>query len=200
MRRVYLKLVGILLVFLSLACSDSGGGSQQPASNPCDGPLSISYFQQQTQVWCWAAAAQMVISAYGQYPNQCQVASVALLGPAYYNWCCVYPGDCNTPGPSSWIIGSVQAFTGKTGSLVGGPISFDQIRNNLDNCSPVVILYGGSFIGHFIVISDYNLETQSLTVYDPFFGIHHNVPYAHSFLYGGPNETLTWHQTIHGFQ
>src|SRR5262245_2985825 len=68
---------------LELASCDTGLGSTStppPPSTPppeCHGSVSMPYYAQQTNVWCWAAAAQMVIGAYTAAPDQCQVASVA---------------------------------------------------------------------------------------------------------------------------
>ena len=193
----------LLVLGMLAACSHSGSSSDpQGAGSPppsCPQMLSMPFIPQETPEWCWAACAQMVIESFGASAQQCILVDNAIGSPPGY--CCTFPQACQTPAQRTTIQQLVLAYTGKTSITTGGPISLEQIMQNIDACSPVVILYADTTLttGHFVVVHAYNSSAHTLDIYDPILGPFTGVPYGTAFTYGGVGATLVWATTTHDF-
>lgn len=190
-----------------VACSGGGGGGggtgtqqpQPPITPPLSASLQIAPIAQQTEVWCWAATAEMVFRHYS-LPNlnpagnyQCGVVAayaIALYG--YYNQCNVNCFACTSAiGPIAnlhsllinygWVanqIGVVSPIL--TAQLQYRHLSFDEVAGEIAsgrpiiagvNLAPGLILPGIS--QHFVVIEGYDATTTT-----PFLWVNDPFPYA----------------------
>jgi hypothetical protein len=160
--------------------------------------LPVPLVFQETQVWCWAAAEEMVLHYFGSYYDQCQMATL-LAQDLYQNPfidCCFGFGPyCVNAAPSmQYMQASMYYFGGLDSGLVG-PLSFSQIVKQIDRRQPIIVGYQNSFAGHVVVIHGYDLATQSLWIHDSNSGAYMFVPYGVSLSY--VNQYI-WAQTIIG--
>ena len=185
-------LVVILMPVLLIGCPD-------PAPSPDLSPdydheaaryLNVNLSRQQSQVWCWAAAIEMVSSYYGNGAAQCSTLSYW-----YGADCCTYSYYCQTTGTEYQIQSSLSAL-GVSSTYLRAPLTLQQSMSEIDNGRPFIMYYYGSFSGHVVVAFGYNSEKNTLFIHDPYYGTF-EVPYGQSFSYGGG---LTWRQTLYGFR
>jgi Peptidase_C39 like family len=145
-----------LALFAISACGGGGGGSDpvensyQPAQSAKT--LNIEPIAQQTEVWCWAAATEMIFKHYS-LPNinpggnyQCGIVA------AYYgsNSSCWF--DCfsciSAIGPMSNAKNLIDGygvvarnFTNSrvlTSSLIFSPLPFNEVAREIDSLRPIV--------------------------------------------------------------
>lgn len=114
---------------------------------------------QHTDVWCWAASAEMVMRAHGTNVDQCGIVNRVQNGHltvAEKPWCCGENGNipvqCHTNG---WPDQAFDAH-GFNWDITNGALSKEKLMGQLCNVGPIiyVLLYpnGG---GHSIVVKDY---------------------------------------------
>jgi hypothetical protein len=122
----------------------------------------------------------MVGRYYGRSNSQCQIVS-AWVGAN----CCNFPGGCLVAAPSpAFVATTFSNLLGIASHLDNRPLTFEEVRANIDSGSPVVIWLLSSFSGHLVVIVGYDERTQALAIYDPFFG-QQVVPFSTTFTYSG---------------
>jgi hypothetical protein len=121
--------------------------------------------------WCWAATATSVSHFYWFLSNwtQCLVANAEL----NLKGCCKspVPGACNVP----WFLDRALTQT-KNFVSITGPITFQQVRTEIDAGRPVGARIGWSGGGgHFMVIYGYSsiAGTDYLDIDDPIYGKSH---------------------------
>jgi hypothetical protein len=127
--------------------------------------------QSQTQInWCWAAVAASIGDFYDQSMKwtECVVANMFL----NLTCCCgegfgsIVPSECNVPAHLSHVLPNV-CFTKRLAHAV--PIELCQ-RQICDGY-PIgahITWHGGSVdFGHFVVITGYDLDANTLVVQDP---------------------------------
>ena len=175
----------LALVFLA-ACG--GGGDESPTPPPASGArtLSIAPIAQQTEVWCWAASAEMVFrhnglpALNGNY--QCGIVAAYFGGQ-----CAVDCGLCMQPiGPMSQMhvlinnYGAVAAqyapSRNLSSTLVFSPLSINRVAAEINGNRPVVagISPGGyaypNLSMHVVLVVGYDVSGASprLIVNDPF--------------------------------
>lgn len=153
----------------------------------------MSLVPQQTQSWCWAATTSEVLNYY-RYPNyQCELVTLALARGVD---CCFFPQFCNVPGTTTqmeqliYYVSNGQLY----GSFANGPLAFEQIVAQISSGRPIIIYYGGSFVGHFVVLYGYDRASGEVFIHDPFFGPF-TVPYGTSFFYNA-TQPLYWTHTM----
>ncbi len=153
--------------------------------------LSLPLVRQQTEVWCWAATSEMVFRYYGRGSVQCEILSAWLTAN-----CCLSPPHpyCRQGAPSLQVIQqTLFAFGRLTSSLRGGPLSLNEIRNEIDLGRPIIAAYRGAFSGHVVVVYGYD-SSGNIYIHDPYYGTF-IVPYAATFYYN--NGQLVWYDTIY---
>jgi hypothetical protein len=148
------------------------------------GDLAINPIVQQAPAWCWAAAAQMVLSYYG-FPNlnpsgdyQCGVVS------AQGGFCSANCAFClNSGGSNQHVAAVIQAYAQAAGQRRGfinrnfrpqvyGILPPDQLIRSIDNNSPVLagisptlgIPPGLGLSQHAVVIVGYSGGPSNLEV------------------------------------
>jgi hypothetical protein len=163
---------------------------------PTRAELPINAIAQQTEVWCWAASAEMILAYYHE-PNlnpagnyQCGVVGAYWYVVGGANHPCVSNCFlCETGASSTFEIqrilteyGNVARFFGISARVLSsqsrfGQLSLPEIANELDNGRP--ILAGVSFpgqptlpgiSGHAVVFSGYDATgtVPTITVRDPY--------------------------------
>jgi peptidase C39-like protein len=170
---------------------------------PSSRVLSITPIAQQTEVWCWAATAEMVfrhfnlpsVNGFGNY--QCGIVAAYFGGPCLQNCgLCVSPIGGMTElnrvivnyGPVARQLGLPSPIL--TSQLLFRALSFAETKSEIDAGRPVVagITAGGfpfpNFSQHVTVIVGYETSAagQYLVVNDPF---PYNLPQF--ILQGRPN-------------
>jgi len=184
----------LLLTFgvLSLTRCSEDLGPTAPTDPSGDRVLNVPFAAQQTQVWCWAAAIEMVGRYYGRNVAQCQLLS------AYLNFnCCAFPQSCLFGAPSMQTIqGGLFAAAGLTSQYVPSPITLQGLRSEIDAGRPVIVGYRGSFSGHVVVVHGYD-ASGGLYILDPFYGSFARVPYGTALSYSG---MFVWSDTIVGIR
>jgi hypothetical protein len=122
--------------------------------------------------WCWAATSLGVHKYYDRSDNttQCQAANL-ILGRN---------DACNNPVPAAanvphFLDDSFNDFGNMSGSIVGGTLSFADVKGQVDAGRPLgtrIGWAGGG--GHFMVIEGYRdggtAATREVAIHDPIFG------------------------------
>ena len=191
----------MLLIATSLSlgqggCLDGGGGSSGSSSISIPASATVlptQFVPQSTQVWCWAAVTTEVLNYFGFAGDQCQIVSLTLSGYTNNSFCCpfVIGGPCFRTG-QLFEIQQALSLIGGIASSVTGPLTFQQIRSEINAGDPIIAAYLGSFSGHVVVIFGYDDTSGEIYIHDPFYG-QFVVPYASTFTYNG---SLIWSQSI----
>ncbi len=140
---------GFLVLLLIISTSYSLGNTNAILPMPID--LGIQNIPQQTNSWCWAAAAQQVIYwLRGSSPPQCQLVANAFNANAQY--CCSYPQACNTTGQLQQIQGLILAYGGRYSSI-SPPANPMAVYQTLAQRKAIVLnLQTTPYIGHCVVL------------------------------------------------
>jgi hypothetical protein len=155
--------------------------------------LAVPFVQQQTNNWCWAASAEMILRYYNaSFGTQCQILTTKFRGQVD---CCFYPVACDTPGYIQEISYALYYFKGLNSSIIQRGLTFPEVKTEIDAGRPIVVFYTGSFIGHFVVLYGYDAAGQ-VYIHDPVFG-DFNPPYGTAFTYTGPTTQLYWGASIY---
>lgn len=193
--RICLSILGLLLLVIVAGCGTGGGSDDDPDPGPGPGnttqQLSVPFVAQQTPVWCWAACSEMIFRYYGTGNTQCQILSILYQGD-----CCSFPAFCQTTAPVAGIQAVLFQSGGLSSEIKSGPLSFQEVRTEIDAGRPFIIAYLGSVSGHVVVVFGYDASNQTLFIHDPLYGTF-TVPYGATFAYMGQ---ATWFQTIYRIQ
>ncbi|NQW08315.1 MAG: hypothetical protein HQ481_00335 [Alphaproteobacteria bacterium] len=137
--------------------------------------LGIPNIQQQTQVWCWAAVAEQIITwKQGGSPPQC--ALVAMANGAPPGFC------CNFANPQCVITGQLQQIQWLIGQFGGSFTSIapsappDVVYNTLANGRAIIMAVQSSpYSGHVVVV-------RGMSCYGPNPVLHINDPIGWPFM------------------
>lgn len=132
-----------------------------------DKVLSVTFQQQQTAAWCWAAVASMVSGWYAQTTgspaqSQCEVAAATL--PDVSN--CCSSSSINPDCIKLWVLDQALAAVGHfAGTGASGDLStvIDQINSG----QPLAALIEYNGISHFVLVTGYSDTQQLIVVCDP---------------------------------
>ena len=152
--------------------------------------LPVPYVQQQTEVWCWAASAEMVFRSHGRRISQCETLS-AWFFPAN---CCAQIRSCATTVPDTrYIQKTLFALGGIRSTWRIGALDFAEIMSEINARRPIIVGYRGSFSGHVVVLHGYD-NRRNVYIHDPIYGSGWRVPYGSAFFYQGH---LVWAETLY---
>jgi hypothetical protein len=107
--------------------------------------LNVPYIQQPPNTqWCWAASVAMVLGSYG-LNVQCDQVVMAIF----------HVLNPNQTGTENDILQGL-ALGGVSYRIVPGYLSFTNVKKLIDQGSPIIVCYQGSFAGHAVVLVGYN--------------------------------------------
>jgi hypothetical protein len=140
---------------------------------------NVPLIRQDTVVWCWVAAAKMILDWRGSSPNQC-----SMLQQQYGAPCCLNPALCARPGHIAEIGELIRRFGGRPSSVAppaNGFILYDALRRG-----PIVM---HTREGHFIVATGMRVEPSP---YGPLGVVLINDPFRGSFAVPFPELIMMW--------
>lgn len=160
MTRGRIAIVGVFCILLTSACDELLTTPTPVEPNPVVGPpdwlrpvrLDIPNFQQETPVWCWAAAAQQIIWYYQLgTPPQCELVAYANRTDPYL--CCSGPHACPWVGTLVQIQELIRYYGGRYSSI-SPPANPVDVYNTLALGRPIIMAVKATgAVGHVIVIS-----------------------------------------------
>lgn len=190
--RSILRILTVIFVALMVACGGGGNDGTQPSQPIITGSrtLAIPPIYQQSEVWCWAASAEMIFRAYG-LPNlnpagnfQCGIVG-AYYGPNHpcYSNCNLCQSGIGTMSQMKVLIDQYGLFSNNftrspvlSSRISLSALTFNNTASEINSGRP--ILAGISPNGysypniseHVVVIVGYviNNQGQTLVVNDPF--------------------------------
>lgn len=146
-------------------------GLEQTAPQPAAPKrLDVPLRKQQASEWCWAAVSQAVELFFNPHSElqQCKI-----VGGAFHQGCCgkgdapVRDPACNRPGYLHVVLGGLGLLakpnTKAAQDWIKGPVSFEQLRHEIDRGRPVCVLIkwrNGGGRGHFILIEGYSISAS----------------------------------------
>lgn len=131
----------------------------------------------------------------GKNGEDCQVLSAydqLLGGPGS---CCEFPNRCSRTGGTQEMKIILSKIFGLSGYHHLRPLSYSEVRTEIDNDRPFIAALQNGFSGHVVVISGYELPNM-IVVLDPLSG-RHVIPYNQlrsNFQLGNWTETFTFSQ------
>lgn len=120
---------------------------------------------QHTDMWCWAASAQMIMATHGVNISQCEQA----------NYWLNRNDACQQPTPADCVRGGWPDFPHWGFNALAGPdgvaLSFDEVRAQVDAKRPFAFSWHwtGGTQGHMMVVTGYSLAggNELVHVNDP---------------------------------
>ncbi len=204
-----LSCISINLLACGSETKTSAENGQQPSSAASAATLPITPTFQQTPVWCWAAAAEMVFRYY-QLPNlnqfgnyQCGIVASWFLGTQCSSDCRLCSQPIGVMSNEYSLITQYGVLANNLGvpsrvlsaSLIFRALTAQEIKVEIDGRRPIVagINPGGGFAlpnasQHIAVIAgyDFSSETPAVIVNDPFpFSIFPYIQFPHPYLTSG---------------
>ncbi len=150
--------------------------------------LAVPLVGQQTEVWCWAAASEMIFRYYSVGTTQCRILT-AWVGVD----CCNYPTYCRYTAPTvEFIQQTLYGIGGIRSRAIPRALAFHELKSEIDQGRPLIIGYQGSFAGHVVVVYGYD-SAGNIYIRDPYYGSF-VVPYGSTFVYSGQ---MYWAATIY---
>lgn len=148
--RLSLLALALLAVAAIPATADHAAAEMRALPPPVD--LGIRNIRQETDVWCWAAVAQQVITKRkGQSPPQC--ALVAMVHGRYPSHCCPHYERCAVPGSLGQIQTLIRNF-GQRSSALGPPTGAMTLYRTLRAGHPIILAIRNSpYSGHVVVLT-----------------------------------------------
>ena len=131
--------------------------------------LNVPLIAQQTDQWCWAASAEMIMT-YHQFPvSQCEQANVRLKLKA----CCndPIPMDCVQPGWPEYDSFNFEFFTTEWGNA----LTWEELKFEINNNRPISFAWGWRHTenaGHMMDAVGYieNSTGRFVAIHDPWEG------------------------------
>lgn len=131
---------------------------------------AVPFHGQQTQVWCWVAAAKMVAEFYARQPvpDQCAMLEIQYGAP-----CCRRPDLCARGGHISEIQSLIEQFGGRASTFsrpANGFALYDALRRG------PIVMHTRQGAGHFVVAVGIRLVPSPIgplamvSISDPFYG------------------------------
>lgn len=159
--------------------------------------LNVPFHGQHTLVWCWAATIAMVGEYMtGQKAEDCDVLSAYDRALGGQGLCCSNPQHCNRTGQVAEMKNILGNLYGISGYHYVRPLTYSELRNEIDNNRPMIAALQTNFSGHVIVIIGYS-SPDKVIVLDPMSG-RHEVSYQQikaNFQTGYWSQTLTVNNT-----
>ncbi|MCP4219210.1 MAG: hypothetical protein GY765_31535 [bacterium] len=187
-------LLGVFVLFTMFAGS---------VSLYADTTLSVPEVFQEYSEWCWAGATQGVLSHYGHYPSQCEIAN--------YAWsttrCCAggrtFYSKVKGCNKANWFFGtdgSVEGILNNWGlgtSATATTLTWATCVQELDNSHPFVMRFGWTGGGgHFLVGYGYISAGSYLQYMDPWPGEGYTTS-LYSYVVSSPEHTWTHSMTTY---
>lgn len=158
----------ILAGFVAVSASEQSNAEPQYGVVIDQAYLNVPFDRQQTQVWCWVAAARMVAQYFNvATPSQCEMLTARYGAP-----CCQNPAMCTRPGYITEIQALVASF-GLRYSSIGPPTDGWTLLNIFKSGRPIILHVNNS---HFVVASGIRvMQTPQgplgiVQILDPYFG------------------------------
>lgn len=128
--------------------------------------LNVPLYAQQTNMWCWAASGEMIMSYLGNDVPQCTQANNRF----GYDYCCPVP-PCPNPNciQGGWPEYDKYGFTFSSTSW-GTALTWEQLKGQIDSNKPVGFSWGWTGGGgHYMVAKGYTTSygTDMVAVNDP---------------------------------
>ncbi len=201
MEHIFKRLLALSVVILLSACipgldSDSGPVSDKSSRqiyHPNEVPgtatiLNIDNRAQKTDVWCWAATIEITANYYGVAAQQCATLAVW----TGFDCCNTYSPYCVRAG-SNYEIQESLRLLGLNSSFAYGPLSWNQVKTEINSGRPMIMFYSDSFSGHVVVMFGYDETTKKVYIHDPYFGTF-EVDFGTTFSY---NNSKAWTNTLY---
>lgn len=161
--------------------------------------VRIPHKIQHKEMWCWASVSAMVMQYF--YPFQqvedCSVVSYVFGGQSNAGCCGPYPAQkCFTTATSNDIM--TILYSVKIQSQLANAFSFQELANIIyTNHVPVIAFLANRTqpVGHFIILSGFDLVNGLVVVNDPLQPQTQVIPYQALGAYG-PNGALYWKSSI----
>lgn len=123
-------------------------------------PINMTVPDQRKDEWCWAASCAGVREAFEHVAND----PCILAGEVLTLSCCQDPDSCNRAMALSVALDRLGYFA----PPIEDQLDFAAIAAEIQNGNPVCCFIDyGTPIGHFIVISAVDAESESVGVLDP---------------------------------
>jgi len=147
-----LSLLALALLAAAAISSTADNAAAEMRALPPPVDLGIRNIRQETDVWCWAAVAQQVITKRkGQSPPQC--ALVAMVHGRYPSHCCPHYERCAVPGSLGQIQTLIRNF-GQRSSTLGPPTDAMTLYRTLRAGHPIILAIRDSpYSGHVVVLT-----------------------------------------------
>lgn len=148
--------------------------------------LNVPQYGQQTNMWCWAASGEMIMTYLGKAVAQCAEAN-QLFG---------MKNCCNSPTPSAcakggWPQWPAWGFSASD-TTWGKALTFAQLKGQIDSNKPVGFSWGWTGGGgHYMVVRGYTLigTSQYVIINDPW-------PWNPNKLKGGGTRTISYAEYV----
>lgn len=139
--------------------------------------LDVPFHGERTSAPCWAATVGMVGEYMtGRQVTGCQVLSAYDRELGGRGFCCTYPLLCQRAGGADEIRSIASNVFGLSGRHHGQPLSYEELRGEIDRDRPVIATLRNGDAGHLVVVAGYQ-DPDLVVVLDPNTG-RHVVPYA----------------------
>jgi hypothetical protein len=162
--------------------TDDGGDDPPPVADEDFVDVDLSY--QQTQVWCWAACAQMVLTYFGMPYSQADIVTY-VFGYPYV-----------TAANDLQLVYAMNGLGHMNAQVVYNPVSFPVLKDMINNGMPLIAGYQGSFMGHVVVIYGYDAYGR-IYIHDPYYGSF-VVSYDNTFIY--TTGDMIWNKTFYNLK
>lgn len=135
--------------------------------------LLVPLRNQEQGSWCALASVQMVASYYGLVTEQCRLADLRDGYPE--GTCCAAPADTRCDhGTAFWPLIKVISALGLYGAASPAPLAEDELRDEIVNGRPVILVQVASTFSHAVVAFGYDEgttdEPATFAVNDPVAG------------------------------
>ncbi len=146
------KTIQIAFLALTLVLVSGCKIDTQPETNV----LRISFVSAKHDHWDWAAATKMIFKYNNIYYSQNDIID-------YHEYRYGY-GDVSIDKISwlLWDLGSID-------SLLTGTLSFHEIRSNIDSGNPILLHYGNSYDGRYMLLHGYD-DNGYVYLHAPYYG------------------------------
>lgn len=120
--------------------------------------LLVPLRSQEQGSWCALASVQMVASYYGLVASQCRLADLRDGYPE--GTCCAAPTDTRCDhGTAFWPLIKVISALGLYGAASPGPLAEDELRDEILNGRPVILVEAATTFSHAVVAFGYDEGT-----------------------------------------
>jgi len=169
-RTLFASVLALALVGEVAHAQAPGGGYPSYGASPVAAApashtvvLDVPHIPQDTDVWCWAAVSEMVITYLsGTSPDQCRILEI---GFGLHGQCCGNEWACRTTGSFDQMAINVRYFAG--GNTIGdGRMDERSVMGTLGSNMPIIAgLQSNPSMGHVVVIRGFRTSNLGLELY-----------------------------------